>query len=171
MFDRLSGDAGEDEDDETEIGIRTFKRSKGSTVTGMGDSFKQFGYFGCLFFALLAVIFRSLWETSLQPNTYFAKLLYIQTSTSAMRAVTHQTVDYFPGLLYNVVFLGLAVLYARIPRKKRTNPIPVPLPESAGGAEPAPVETNSVPAASTTTVPDKPSLAPAKPKRDLSELD
>jgi hypothetical protein len=79
----------------------------------MGDSFQQFGYFGCGFFLLLAVIFRTLWLTSLQPSAFFAQLLYIQTSTSAMRAVTHQTVDYLPGLVYNVIFLGLAVWYAR----------------------------------------------------------
>lgn len=155
------------EEAETDIGIRSFKRSKGSTVTGMGDSFKQFGYFGCLFFALLAVIFRSLWETSLQPNTFFAKLLYIQTSTSAMRAVTHQTVDFFPGLLYNVVFLGMAVIYARDTRSKgsgvRQKNVSEPSPPGRGTGEGVvePPQANSVP---------KRPLAPAK-KRDLSELD
>lgn len=92
-----------------------FGVSIGSTVTGMGDSFQQFGYFGCVFFLGLAVIFRTLWLTSLQPTALFAQLLYIQTATSAMRAVTHQTVDYLPGLAYNVIFLGLAVWYARTP--------------------------------------------------------
>jgi hypothetical protein len=90
-----------------------FEISVGSTVTGMGDSFQQFGYFGCVFFLVLAVVFRTLWLTSLQPAAFFAQLLYIQTSTSAMRAVTHQTVDYLPGLVYNVIFLGVAVWYAR----------------------------------------------------------
>lgn len=90
-----------------------FEISAGSTLTGMGDSFEQFGYFGCLFFLVLAVVFRTLWLTSLQPAAFFAQLLYIQTSTSAMRTVTHQTVDYLPGLAYNVIFLTLAVWYAR----------------------------------------------------------
>ena len=165
MFDKMSGDAGGDEDDETEIGIRTFKRMKGSTVTGMGDSFKQFGYFGCLFFALLAVIFRSLWETSLQPNTFLAKLLYIQLSTSAMRAVTHQTVDFLPGMAYNVIFLGLAVFYARVPRKQRTKSGDSSI-ESISALENPPV------AKSLPTAAARPAafLAPAK-KRDLSELE
>jgi hypothetical protein len=96
-----------------EMEAKGFQISVGSTLTGMGDSFQQFGYFGCGFFLLLAVIFRTLWLTSLQPSAFFAQLLYIQTSTSAMRAVTHQTVDYLPGLVYNVIFLGLAVWYAR----------------------------------------------------------
>jgi len=29
-----------------------------------------------------------------------------------MRAVTHWTLDFLPGLLYNVIFLGAALLYA-----------------------------------------------------------
>lgn len=157
----------EEKEEDVEIGIRSFTPPKGSTLTGMGDAFKQFGYFGCLFFVLLALIFRSLWETALQPDTFFAKLLYIQTSTSAMRAVTHQTVDYFPGLLYNLVFLGMAVLYARVPRRARVL--------TKGGA--------SIPSLAPTTPvsPESPErrdrtartpipLAPAK-KRDLSDLE
>lgn len=157
----------EEKEEEVEIGIRSFTPPKGSTLTGMGDSFKQFGYFGCLFFAVVALIFRSLWETALQPNTFFAKLLYIQTSTSAMRSVTHQTVDFFPGLFYNVVFLGLAVLYARIPRKARAM-------SKGGGTSPPPPLNGTVSA--TKLEPPAPStrapipLAPAK-KRDLSELE
>ncbi len=132
MFNNTTGDAG-GEEDETEIGIRSFRRNIGSTVTGMGDSFKQFGYFGCLFFVLLAVIFRSLWETAMQPNTFFAKLLYIQTSTSAMRAVTHQTVDFFPGLFYNLIFLGMAVIYAYgSPTRKANFKAPIVLPIGSG---------------------------------------
>jgi hypothetical protein len=90
-----------------------YKRTLGTTVTGVGDSFHEFWYFGALFFAVLAVIFKSLWEASLKRDAIFAQLLYIQTSTAAMRAVTHQTVDYLPGLAYNLLFLGLVAYYAR----------------------------------------------------------
>jgi hypothetical protein len=96
-----------------EMARRGYRTSVGSTTTGMGDSFQQFGYFGCLFFALLAVIYRSLWLASLLPNAMFAQLLYIQTATSGMRAITHQTMDYLPGLTYNLIFIGLVALYAR----------------------------------------------------------
>ena len=84
-----------------------------------------------------------------------------------MRAVTHQTVDYFPGLLYNLVFLGMAVLYARIPRKARAM-------SKGGGTSPPPPLNGTVSA--TKLEPPAPStrapipLAPAK-KRDLSELE
>lgn len=65
------------------------------------------------FFAGLAIVFKSLWHASLRKDAIFAQLLYIQTSTAAMRSVTHQTVDYLPGLTYNLIFLGLVVFFAR----------------------------------------------------------
>lgn len=88
----------------------------GSTLTGIGDSFQQFGYFGCLFFAVLGVFFRSLWEATKRPNGLVAQLFYIQISTSAMRAVTHQTVDFLPGMIYQAIFLGMLALFAREPK-------------------------------------------------------
>lgn len=89
-----------------------YEFSTGSTLTGMGDSFRQFGWFGCLFFAFLAVIFRSFWIAALQPNALFAQLLYLLICTSAMRAVTHQTVDFLPGFVYQLIFLALGLWYA-----------------------------------------------------------
>lgn len=87
----------------------------GSTITGMGDSFQQFGWFGCLFFAGMGWLFKNLFHASRQPNAIFAQLFYIQIGTSAMRAVTHQTLDFLPGLVYYAIFLGLLFLYARVP--------------------------------------------------------
>ncbi len=102
-----------------DLGLREYAMPVGSTVTGMGDSFKQFGYFGCLFFVIIAVLFRSLWTASLERDAFFAKLLYMLSVPSAMRAVTHQTVDFLPGLIYNLVFLGLATIYARKSMRRR----------------------------------------------------
>ncbi len=90
----------------------------GSTITGMGDAFRHFGWFGCLFFAALALLFRSIWLTSLLPNALFAQLLYIMIGTSAMRALTHQTVDFLPGVIYQFTFLTMGVFYA----KQRSGP-------------------------------------------------
>ena len=99
--------------DKEEMAVFGYRQETGTTVTGMGDSFREFGYFGALFFAALAVVFKSLWHASLRPDGVFAQLLYIQTSTSAMHAVTHQTSDYLPGLVYNLIFLGVAVYFSR----------------------------------------------------------
>jgi hypothetical protein len=96
----------------------------GTTVTGIGDAFLQFGYLGSLFFLILGVGVRSLWVASLRPDSAFAQLLYICTMTSAMRAVTHGTEDYLPGLVFYLLFLGLAVFYARERRVPRIRPIP-----------------------------------------------
>ncbi len=98
---------------ETPMTKTGFELSIGSTITGMADTFQQFGWFGCLFFALMAILFRSLWEASQGPGALLAQLLYITTCTTAMRAVTHWTADFLPGLIYIVVFLGMAFLYAR----------------------------------------------------------
>jgi hypothetical protein len=58
------------------------------------------------------VFFRCLWRTAGSSNALFAQLLYMQSCTCAMRALTHWTLDFLPGLLYNLIFIGAAVLYA-----------------------------------------------------------
>jgi hypothetical protein len=90
-----------------------FRFPTGSTVTGMGDSFNQLGFFGCLIFAGIAYLFKNLWTAANQPGGTIAQILYIQVSTSGMRALTHQTIDFFPGVLYSVIFIGLVALYAK----------------------------------------------------------
>jgi hypothetical protein len=104
---------------ERELAGMDYYNPVGTTVTGMGDSFQQFGYWGCLFFAGMAVFFRKLWREASRPGVLFAQLLYMQSCTCAMRAVTHWTLDFLPGLVYNAIFLGLAVeMYARGERER-----------------------------------------------------
>jgi hypothetical protein len=103
---------------ERELAAMDYVNPAGSTVTGMGDSFQQFGYWGCLFFAGIAIFFRRLWRAALEPNALFAQMFYMQSCTCAMRAVTHWTLDFFPGLLYNAIFLGAALLYASSPASR-----------------------------------------------------
>jgi hypothetical protein len=88
----------------------------GTTPTGMGDSFNEFAYFGCLFFAATAYLFKTLWAAANRPNAAIAQILYIQSMTSGMRSVTHQTIDFLPGFLYSVIFIGLIAWFARVPR-------------------------------------------------------
>lgn len=98
---------------EREFAVLGYKATGGTTLTGMGDSFREFGYAGALFFAAMAVIFKSLWHASLKRDAVFPQLLYIQTCTSAMLGITHQTANYLPDVVYNLIFIGIAVLYAR----------------------------------------------------------
>jgi hypothetical protein len=85
----------------------------GITVTGIGDSFNQFGYFGCLFFAVLGYLFKTVWAAASRPNGTVAQILYIQITTSAMRAATHQTVDFLPALVYGVIVIGAIAFFAK----------------------------------------------------------
>jgi hypothetical protein len=85
----------------------------GSTPTGVGEAFNEFGYFGCLFFAALGYLFKTLWAAANRPGAAVAQILYIQSVTSAMRAVTHQTVDFLPGFIYGVIFIGAIAWFAR----------------------------------------------------------
>lgn len=95
-----------------ELAAMDYVNPPGSTVTGMGDAFQQFGYFGCLFFGALGVLFRNLRRAALDRKALFAQLLYMQSCTCAMRAVTHWTLDFLPGLTYNLLFLGAVAFYA-----------------------------------------------------------
>jgi hypothetical protein len=89
------------------------KLPPGMTVSGMGDSFNQFGYFGCLFFAVLGYLFKTLWAAANRANGTIAQILYIQVTTSAMRAATHQTIDFLPAFIYGIIFIGGIAFFAR----------------------------------------------------------
>jgi hypothetical protein len=90
-----------------------FRIPMGSTVTGIGDSFNQFGLLGCLVFAGIAYLFKNIWVAANQPGGTVAQILYIQVSTTGMRALTHQTIDFLPGFIYSAIFIGLVALYAK----------------------------------------------------------
>lgn len=102
-----------DEGFENILGNSGYAIPGGSTITAMGDAFMQFGFFGCLVFLFPAKLFRTLWDASQSPNGVFSELMYIGIMTSAMRAVTHQTVDFLPGLVYQWLFMGGLWFYAK----------------------------------------------------------
>jgi len=97
----------------TEHGI---KFVVGSTITGMGDSFLQFGWLGWIVFAAMAALFRFLWEAAILPDGIMIRIFYTLTITTALRAVTHWTLDFIPGLLYYGLFVGIAAFAARAQR-------------------------------------------------------
>ena len=86
----------------------------GATQTGISDSFGQFGYFGAVVFALMALLFRNLWESATQTDSIFTQLIYIGSVTPAMRAVTHQTVDFLPGMTYTLIYVLVLYFFSRI---------------------------------------------------------
>jgi hypothetical protein len=90
-----------------------FRLPIGMTVTGMGDSFNQFGYFGCIFFAVLGYLFKTVWAAASRPNGTVAQIFYIQITTSAMRAATHQTIDFLPSFVYGAIVIGTIAFFAK----------------------------------------------------------
>ncbi|MEH1789736.1 MAG: hypothetical protein V7L23_30305 [Nostoc sp.] len=69
--------------------IYAYKVHLGTTPTGMGDSFVEFSYFGCLTFALIGYLFKTLWVSSVYRGSIVSSLLYIGLIDSAMVGVTH----------------------------------------------------------------------------------
>jgi hypothetical protein len=90
----------------------------GTTNTGIADTYVQFGYFGCLVYALLAFLFKILWVSLVRNNNLVSYLFYVSLITSAMLAVTHGTLTFLPDLIYNVIFLGLVIVYARVDKPR-----------------------------------------------------
>lgn len=84
----------------------------GSTMTGMGDSFNQFGFLGALFFAVLGCGFRYLWA-AVQGDNPILQIFYIQSMVGAMRGVTHESIDVLPAMIYSAIFLLLVGVLTR----------------------------------------------------------
>jgi uncharacterized membrane protein len=98
----------------------------------MGDTFEQFGWLGCVFFAIMGVLFKGIWQASLEKDALFARVLYVLSITSGMRAVTHWTMDFLPGLIYFAVFLGIARFYAGAPvRQSQVARYPIALSDAS----------------------------------------
>jgi hypothetical protein len=85
----------------------------GLTLTGIGDSFAQFGYLGCIFFFFLGGFFRTLWNTSLNTDNLLIRSFYIVCVIQALLTVTHATINFIPGVFFYFLFLWLAAVYAR----------------------------------------------------------
>lgn len=84
----------------------------GSTPTGIADSFTQFDYFGCFFFALMAILYKWLWYRALFQNSLMAQIVYMVICTYAMTAVTHATADFIPNILFALISLIPIVWFA-----------------------------------------------------------
>lgn len=85
----------------------------GSTPTGIADSFIQFDYFGCLFFASLGFFLKNIWVSAVSRKSIFSQILYISLISPAMISVTHGTVGFPPDLLFYCIFLGALIVYSR----------------------------------------------------------
>jgi hypothetical protein len=90
-----------------------YRMYTGLTPTGVGDSFVQFGYLGCFFFFFLGGFFRELWKSSLDFSKPLVYIFYIMCMVQALLAVTHQTINFLPGIFFTFLCLRIAAVYAK----------------------------------------------------------
>lgn len=87
--------------------------ANGTTLTGVGDAFLEFDYFGSLFFLLAGYFFKHIWFSAFYRSSVISQILYISLFAPTLQTVTHG-IDGFPStLFFYFVFLGIVVLYAR----------------------------------------------------------
>ncbi|MEH2242837.1 hypothetical protein [Nostoc sp.] len=85
----------------------------GSTKTGIGDSFSEFGYLGCFYFALIAYFFKNLWISAVYQKSIFSSLLYMGLVSPAMVGLTHGIGRFWQEAIFQVFFVSLTVYYSR----------------------------------------------------------
>ncbi|MFZ4641496.1 MAG: hypothetical protein ACOYMP_14025 [Nodosilinea sp.] len=99
----------------------------GSVITGIGDAFTEYWYFGCLIFALLGYLFKHLWISSVYFGSRVAALLMISLISPAMVSVSHGIGRFCQEAVFNIGAVWLIVAYARV---RHSIPTPIPDPST-----------------------------------------
>jgi hypothetical protein len=109
--------------DATLYNLYGYIRHTGTTITGLGDSFMEFGYLGCLCFALQGVLFKHLWVSVVAYRSTASALFYMVLISPAMVGVTHGIGRFLQEAIFQFIFLGLAVYYSQVkPQDKNILP-------------------------------------------------
>jgi hypothetical protein len=85
----------------------------GYTITGIGDSFLEFSYFGCLSFALISYLMRHLWISAVHQKNASSQILYMGLVSPAMVGLTHGVGRFWQETLFQLIFVGLVTFYAK----------------------------------------------------------
>jgi hypothetical protein len=85
----------------------------GTTATGIGDSFVEFGYLGCLSFALIGYVFKNLWISAYYQKSLFSSLIYIGLISSAMVGLTHGIGRFLQEAIFQIGVISLVIYYAK----------------------------------------------------------
>ena len=86
----------------------------GSTRTGIGDSYAEFWYFGCLVFGFIAYFYRHIWISAFYCQSVISQVLYIGLLSPAMLAVTHGVGRFLQDAIFQMIFVGIAFNYSKI---------------------------------------------------------
>jgi hypothetical protein len=85
----------------------------GTTTGGITDAFASFWYFGCLEFFAIAYFMRRLYESALRGSPVWQIGCALMTVFS-LHAITHNTAWFVAPWVHAALFLGPALVYARI---------------------------------------------------------
>jgi hypothetical protein len=85
----------------------------GTTLTGIGDTYLEFSYFGCFVFILLAYLFKHLWLASVYRHSVPCQLLYIGSISPVMLAITHGTGRFLQEFIFQLIFASLIAIFCR----------------------------------------------------------
>lgn len=99
--------------DKTLLDLYGYSVHIGTTITGVGDSFKEFGYLGCLIFALIGYSFKYLWLSAYYQKSYFSYLLYMGLVSPAMVSLTHGVGRFWQETIFQVGVISLVIYYAK----------------------------------------------------------
>lgn len=89
----------------------------GSTITGVGDSFIEFSYFGFLSFGFIGYLFKNLWISSVYYQSTISRLLYMGLISPAMVGLTHGIGRFVQEAIYQIIFVGLVIYCCRVKYK------------------------------------------------------
>ena len=98
---------------EENISVYGYAFPLGTTWTGIGDSYLQFGYFGALVFALMASFFKTIWIAS-SHRSILATLLMISLISPAMVSITHGTERFLQEFIFQIILISLVAYYCGI---------------------------------------------------------
>jgi hypothetical protein len=103
----------------TIVRLYGYRFPTGSTFTGIGDSYVQFSFLGCLIFAAIGYLFKNLWISSFYFNSIASQTFYVGLVSPVLVGVTHGIGRFIQDAIFQVIFLGLALLYARQNKTER----------------------------------------------------
>jgi hypothetical protein len=103
------------------VGFYGYQSSSGTTLTGIGDSFMDFGFLGCLFFALMAYLYKTLWVSMIYEKSIIGTLLYISLIDSAMVGITHGIGRFVNEFIFKCAVIFIVSYYCRYSKNKSTN--------------------------------------------------
>ena len=85
----------------------------GTTPTGVGDSFVEFGYFGCFAFSLIGYFFKNLWVSLYYQKSLFSSLIYLSLISPAMVGLTHGIGRFLQESIFQIGLITCLLYYAK----------------------------------------------------------